>query len=261
MNQKLGLAIALCGVLSASSRLCAAQPVHVEFFDAQGRLLAGPVALIGLRGLIPGHEFVHAWTVDLDSRVPEPVPQGVTLCFNVDRLSVSLIESLVGSNALQKVVFHFLRIGRAGPAEFFRITIEDVDIVSSRIQLAPTYVRTNGGRDVEHVVGLQFDGETTSHFAVDPPVEQINFIRGDLTGDLALDISDAIQLLGYLFQGGRLMCPRAGDLNLDDSLDLTDPVYILNFLFLGGVPPPRPFPSCADGDPGDAIPCDSSACP
>ena len=260
MNKKLRLAVALCGVLSASSWIPAAQPVYVEFFDADGNLLIGPVTLIGLKGLVPGHEFVHTWTVDLESRDPAPVSQGVTVCFNVERPSVPLIQSLIGSATLQKVVFHFVRVGRTGPAEFFRITLQGVDVVSSRIELPPTYEDLSRTRDLEHIVGLRFTKETLAAFAVDP-VEQIHYIRGDLNGDVEVDLSDAIKLFGYLFLGDRLLCPLAGDANSDGELDISDGAFVLNFLFLGGRPPPGPFPRCGEAGPDEAIPCDAPTCP
>lgn len=194
-------------------------------------------------------------------RAPEAVSHGVTVCFNVDRPSVSLIQSLVGSAPLQKVVFHFVRHVNAAPVEFFRITLQKVSVVLSRIQLPATYEAGNRARELEHVVGLLFDNQTLASLAVDPPILQIHYIRGNLNGDAELDLSDAIALFGYLFLGGRLLCPRAGDANLDGELDISDGAYLLNFLFLGGRPPPGPFPRCGSGDERDPIPCDESTCP
>jgi hypothetical protein len=74
---------------------------------------------------------------------------------------------------------------------------------------------------------------------------------GDANGDGALDLSDAIWILGHLFlgshaalpcEGGSASSPGPGDLALvdvngDGGIDLSDAVNILSFLFLGSGPP------------------------
>ena len=78
--------------------------------------------------------------------------------------------------------------------------------------------------------------------------------NGDTNGDGASDLSDAIYLLAFLFQGGSGPVPfcgavgtgedcaeENGDTNGDGASDLSDAVYLLAFLFQGG---PGPLPSC-----------------
>jgi len=66
-------------------------------------------------------------------------------------------------------------------------------------------------------------------------------LPSDFTQDNQLDITDAIALLGYLFQGGPdLPCDGAVELldaSGDDQVDLTDAVVVLQYLFQGGPPP------------------------
>jgi len=75
---------------------------------------------------------------------------------------------------------------------------------------------------------------------------------GDGNQDGALDLSDAIWLLGHLFlgtapklpcEGGTASKPGPGellllDVNGDEAIDLSDPIRVLSFLFLGGPAPP-----------------------
>ena len=71
------------------------------------------------------------------------------------------------------------------------------------------------------------------------------FLRGDADGDGDLLITDAIATLGSLFAGSPgLDCLDAADTNDDGAVDLSDAVYGLSFLFLGGmlIPPPYPLP-------------------
>jgi hypothetical protein len=76
-----------------------------------------------------------------------------------------------------------------------------------------------------------------------------SFVRGDANGDGAVDISDAVALLEYLFLGGTEPQPlEAGDFNGIQDLDVSDSIYLLTYLFLGGPQPPPPFPE-ADSSP------------
>jgi plastocyanin len=69
------------------------------------------------------------------------------------------------------------------------------------------------------------------------------FLRGDTTGDAALDISDAVATLNFLFAGtGRPFCDDAMDSNDDGQVDIADPIFALGYLFLGTEEIPRPFP-------------------
>jgi hypothetical protein len=86
-----------------------------------------------------------------------------------------------------------------------------------------------------------------------------NFVRGDTNDDGAMDISDAVFLLNYLFLGGAVpACQPAADINNDHRTDLSDAIYLLNHLFLGGNGPALPFPACGP-DPG-GLTCPGSRC-
>ncbi|MGE3165747.1 MAG: hypothetical protein AB7O52_12625 [Planctomycetota bacterium] len=71
-----------------------------------------------------------------------------------------------------------------------------------------------------------------------------DFVRGDLNGDLAVNLVDVIQLLTHLFNGGPAPAPpQAGDSNDDGATNLVDAIYTLGYLFQMGPPPPFPFPT------------------
>jgi hypothetical protein len=82
------------------------------------------------------------------------------------------------------------------------------------------------------------------------------FVRGECNGDGAVDISDAIFGLAFLFSGGPgPRCDDGCDANDDGAVDISDAIWLLGFLFLGGPRPPEPFPS-AGGDPtNDRLDC------
>ena len=116
---------------------------------------------------------------------------------------------------------------------------------------------------VRNVVTLR-DGSSAELETEDGQIcilEQLSFRRGDSNTDGALDISDAIVILGCLFGGTPCpTCADAGDTNDDGSLDISDAVSLLNWRFLGGPPPAPPFPECGMDLSEDALDdCESFA--
>ena len=91
------------------------------------------------------------------------------------------------------------------------------------------------------------------------------FVRGDSNQDSAVDISDAVTVLGFLFLGeGNIVpdCEDAADVNDDGALDLSDSVNLLSYLFLGAAAPPSPALACGPDPTPDALGCDSfTPCP
>ena len=91
------------------------------------------------------------------------------------------------------------------------------------------------------------------------------FKRGDTDASGSLDITDAISLLGYLFQGGAdPPCLDAADTDDSGKLDISDAIGLLSFLFQGGAEPAAPGPSVCGPDttpsPDISKPCVYSAC-
>jgi hypothetical protein len=78
-------------------------------------------------------------------------------------------------------------------------------------------------------------GFTTGNF------DYIEYLCGDADGDLAINISDAVYLINYIFKGGPAPNPlEAGDVNLDGAVNVADAVYLINYIFKGGPPPCEP---------------------
>jgi len=74
----------------------------------------------------------------------------------------------------------------------------------------------------------------------------VPFIRGDCNQDGTIDISDAIQILEYLFGGSSSTnCFDALDFNSSGQVDVADAISGLGYLFQGTAPPGPPFPGCA----------------
>ena len=69
---------------------------------------------------------------------------------------------------------------------------------------------------------------------------------GDANGDAAVDISDAVYLIQFIFSGGTPpgdcgIQYGLGDANGDDVVDISDAVYLIQYIFVGG-----PCPHCSN---------------
>ena len=92
------------------------------------------------------------------------------------------------------------------------------------------------------------DGSRTGSFTVTDPTPgaanpggAAGFKRGDSDGSCTVNITDAVFILDFLFQGGpNPACPDASDTDDNGTVEITDPVFLLNHLFLGGPAPPAP---------------------
>ncbi len=93
-----------------------------------------------------------------------------------------------------------------------------------------TYAFYSVARDnVGHVesIPLTYDARTT-----------VTYACGDANADAAVDISDVVYLIAYIFSGGSAPSPLfAGDANCDAAVDISDVVYLISHIFSGGAAP------------------------
>jgi len=85
------------------------------------------------------------------------------------------------------------------------------------------------------------------------------FRRGDTDRNRAVELTDAVNILGFLFLGtDEPSCPDAADTNDSGGVDIGDPIHLLNVLFLGTGSIPAPGPTTCGVDPTeDALSCDT----
>lgn len=70
----------------------------------------------------------------------------------------------------------------------------------------------------------------------------LTYVSGDANGDEIVNVSDAVDLIGYIFGGSAPPDPIAsGDCNCDDIVNISDVTYIISYIFGGGTAP------CAHG--------------
>lgn len=112
-------------------------------------------------------------------------------------------------------------------------------------------------------VSLQFntlpDGSLVAPLGLDGivvarPAE--DFLRADADQNGAIELTDAVFLLDYLFRSAReVPCRDSADANDDGHLDISDGIFILRFLFSGGNNPPAPFPEAGRDPTVDDLGC------
>ncbi len=83
------------------------------------------------------------------------------------------------------------------------------------------------------------------------------FLRGDVTDDGKLDITDPIQLLTLQFLGDvEVLCMDAGDFDDNGKIEITDPIASLSHQFLGTAGPPAPGgEDCGEDPTPDDLDC------
>ena len=103
--------------------------------------------------------------------------------------------------------------------------------------------------------GVRFyEGEyVPPEFDDPPPPSRPEFLRGDADNSGAVNITDGVYVLNFLFAGGPGPgCEETGDADNSGATNITDGVYVLNFLFAGG-PSPAPPGNVECGPDTDAI--------
>ncbi len=81
------------------------------------------------------------------------------------------------------------------------------------------------------------------------------FRRGDANLDGRLNINDPIRILRHLFSGSALPCLDSADVDDNSAVDLTDAIRLLEFLFLRGLPPAPPFTAPGTDPTADRLAC------
>ena len=88
------------------------------------------------------------------------------------------------------------------------------------------------------------------------PATLRSFLRGRVTADPSIDISDGISILRFLFMDSELPpCLEAADVDDSGTLEITDGIAVLNFLFLDGAAPAVPFEECCPDLTPDKLGC------
>lgn len=103
------------------------------------------------------------------------------------------------------------------------------------------------GAKLRVFVGNQPSGELLGTIEIS---KRVVFKRGDTDVNGVIEITDPVNLLGFLFLGDtQPRCFDASDFDDNGILDITDAIACLGFQFLGDPPPPAPGPFACGSDP------------
>lgn len=86
-------------------------------------------------------------------------------------------------------------------------------------------------------------------------LERRTFLRGDANGKPGLNLSDAIAILGHLFQGQPVECEDAADVDDNGRVNITDVLALLQRLFQGLQALPPPYPDRGFDPTSDSLTC------
>ncbi len=81
------------------------------------------------------------------------------------------------------------------------------------------------------------------------------FRRADANADGVTDLSDAIFTIFVLFGGSVPACEKSLDFDGDGAIEVTDAVLHLSYLYLNGMEPSPPFTSCGTEPAGNGLTC------
>lgn len=111
------------------------------------------------------------------------------------------------------------------------------------------------GFPVSYVIGR--DSGVITMLSSDLSGTGSDFIRGDVVPDGDINIVDVSQHLILQFAPGQdpSLCLDALDANDDGSVDISDAIYMLSFLFEGGPQMPAPTGTCGTDDTVDNLIC------
>jgi hypothetical protein len=119
-----------------------------------------------------------------------------------------------------------------------------------------TYVVRVKAKDVYDEESAWSEGRVIVVFTKD-------FVRGDASGDMSVEMSDAIFTLRYLYvpESAEPTCVDAADSDDSGDVQMADALYTLKYLYVPGTPaPPAPFPSCGGDPTTDLLGCELHPC-
>jgi hypothetical protein len=115
--------------------------------------------------------------------------------------------------------------------------------------------RVPAGTGTVNVTARNTDNQTSNArsftYLTAPPV----FVRGDANDDGVIDVSDPVRILRHLFSSVAVNCEDACDVDDNEALNVTDALGLLNYIFKGGAAPRAPFPVEGADPSGTVLDC------
>ena len=222
----------------------------------------GSGAKVTVSGLSPGVHVIHVEATDSGGAVGSDFVEievtpilAVAVAEAPSRATPGSMVTLDGSESIGNGRIEYLWTLVTKP-DGATASILDEEAAMARFTAA-----TLGSYGIELSIEDGAGSASTAHVFIEV-TESTVFLRGDVTSDQEIDISDPVRILGWLFLGDETPgCLAAANANNDATIDLSDAVAILGYLFLGSTPPAAPFPDCGIDPAGGEIGCEETNCP
>lgn len=113
----------------------------------------------------------------------------------------------------------------------FSLTASDTSYVFSQLPAGVYHYRVRA-EDAENQWGRYSPVDGITVYALP------TYTCGDANGDDAINVSDAVYIINYVFVDGPIPDPiESADANCDETVNVSDAVYIINFVFVDGFAP------------------------
>jgi parallel beta-helix repeat protein len=168
------------------------------------------------------------YLTEADTIAPPIPPVGLdTVQVWEDSISLVWLASLIGDLAGYKVYF------RSDSSGF-----PYSDTINVGLDTSLTLIELTTGTTYYIAVTCYDNSGNESWYSREIHATPGGCVRGDANCDGAINASDVVYLINYLFISGPAPQPlAAGDANCDGNVNASDVVYLINYLFISGPPP------------------------
>ena len=135
-------------------------------------------------------------------------------------------------------------------------------VISLGVEITPEDCGNGEDDDLDGSIDCA-DSDCSEAASCQEPVGE-RFVRGDANSDGAINLTDGVVPLLYLFSGGaEPACMDSADANDTGNIEITDAIILFSWLFTGGVAPQSPSPTspgypgsdCGEDRTDDALGC------
>ena len=132
------------------------------------------------------------------------------------------------------------------------IGVGDIDLLMQYLFAGgpPPTVLANGDANGDCIIDMDdvqlinlsindpFNFQCVDCTCISPRLGGVSIICGDTDGSDEIDISDAVFLIAYIFNGGTAPNPlENADVDCSSAVDISDAVYLIAYIFNGGSAP------------------------
>ena len=135
-------------------------------------------------------------------------------------------------------------------------------VISLGVEITPEDCGNGEDDDLDGSIDCE-DSDCSDAASCQEPAGE-RFVRGDANSDGAINLTDGVVPLLYLFSGGaEPACMDSADANDTGNIEITDAIILFSWLFTGGVVPQPPSPTspgypgsdCGEDRTDDALGC------